>query len=72
MARKAAIEVAQRGERWSRHKAGLQPSGALHLSEQEAILAARQDAKRAGTELVVKGADGRIRQVDRFSRRTAR
>jgi hypothetical protein len=66
MARKAAIEVVPSGTRWARHKAGLQPSAAFHQSEQEAILAAVTDAKRAATDLVIKGPDGRIRQVGRY------
>lgn len=72
MARKTAIEVVPTGARWARHKVGLQPAAAFHRSEQEAILVARADAKRAGTALVVKGPDGRVRQLSSFRGRSGR
>lgn len=72
MARKLAIEVVPTGSRWARHKAGLRPAAAFHRSEQEAILAATAEARRAGTELVIRGADGRIRQLSRFGGRSSR
>lgn len=72
MARTSTIEVAPRFGRWARHQQGLGAAAAFHRSEQEAILVAREQAKRAGADLVVRGAGGRIRHVASLRSRTAR
>src|SRR3954466_6628354 len=52
--------------RWARQKNGTQRAASLHNTQAEAETAARTQARREGTELVVKGRDGRIQRRDSF------
>jgi hypothetical protein len=67
MATKAHIVVEPRPDgRWARQKNGTQRAASLHDTQAGAERAARAQAKREHTELVVKGKDGRIQRRDSF------
>jgi hypothetical protein len=51
---------------WARQKNGTSRAGSLHSTQAAAERAARAQAKREGTELIVKGRDGRIQRRDSF------
>jgi hypothetical protein len=54
--------------RWARQKNGTQRAASLHDTQAEAEKAARAQAKREKTELVVKGRDGRIQRRDSYGK----
>ena len=61
MASKAHIVVEPRPDgRWARQKNGTQRAASLHDTQASAERAARAQAKREHTELIVTGKDGRI------------
>lgn len=51
---------------WARQKNGTQRAASLHATQKEAESVARAQAKREGTELVVKGRDGTIQRRDSY------
>ena len=52
--------------RWARQKNGTTRAASLHDSQASAEKAARAQAMREQTELVVKGRDGRIQRRDSY------
>lgn len=64
--KKPAIVVEPRGEQWARQKDGTSRAGSLHDTKAEAEAAARAQAKREQTELIVKGKDGEIQRRDSY------
>ena len=52
--------------RWARQKNGTQRAASLHDTQAAAESAARLQAQRERTELVVKGRDGTIQRRDSF------
>ena len=52
--------------RWARQKDGTQRAASLHDTQRAAEGAARAQAKREHTELVVKGRDGQIQRRDSY------
>jgi hypothetical protein len=52
--------------RWARQKNGTSRAASLHATQAQAESAAREQARRERTELVVKGADGRIQRRDSY------
>jgi hypothetical protein len=66
-AKKAHIVVEPRPDgQWARQKNGTQRAASLHNTQAAAVTAARAQAKRERTELVIKGRDGRIQQRDSY------
>lgn len=64
---KAQIVVEPRPDgRWARQKNGTSRAASLHDTQAAAEQAARAQAKRERTELVIKGQDGRIQRRDSF------
>jgi hypothetical protein len=64
---KPEIVVEPRADgRWARQKNGTSRAASLHDTQAAAEQAARAQAKREHTELVVKGRDGRIQRRDSF------
>lgn len=64
---KAHIVVEPRPDgRWARQKNGTTRAASLHATQADAERAARSQARRERTELVVKGRDGRIQRRDSF------
>jgi hypothetical protein len=64
---KPEIVVEPRADgRWARQKNGSSRAASLHDTQAAAERAARAQAKREHTELVVKGSDGRIQRRDSF------
>lgn len=51
---------------WARQKNGTQRAASLHATQAEAESAARAQAQRERTELVVKGRDGTIKRRDSY------
>jgi hypothetical protein len=51
---------------WARQKNGTQRAASLHETQAAAEAAARAQAKREHTELVIKGRDGRIQRRDSY------
>ena len=67
MAAKPHIVVEPRPDgRWARQKNGTSRAASLHDTQAAAEKAARAQAKREKTELVVKGRDGRIQRRDSY------
>jgi hypothetical protein len=67
MAAKPSIVVEPRPDgTWARQKDGTTRAASLHATQAEAESAARAQARREQTELVVKGRDGRISRRDSF------
>ncbi len=65
--RKEHIVVEPRPDgRWARQKNGTQRAASLHDTQATAEEAARAQARRERTELVVKGRDGRIQRRDSY------
>lgn len=65
--RKEHIVVEPRPDgRWARQKNGTQRAASLHDTQASAEQAARAQARRERTELVVKGRDGRIQRRDSY------
>lgn len=65
--RKDHIVVEPRSDgRWARQKNGTQRAASLHDTQAAAEMAARAQAKRERTELVVKGRDGQIQRRDSY------
>ena len=65
--RRAHIVVEPRPDgRWARQKNGTQRAASLHDTQAEAERAARAQARRELSELVVKGRDGRIQRRDSY------
>jgi len=58
--------------RWARQRNGTTRAASLHDSQADAEAAARAQAKRWHAELVVKGADGRVRRRDSYGGDPAR
>lgn len=52
--------------RWARQKNGTMRAASLHGTQAAAEEAARAQARREGSELVVKGRDGRIQRRDSY------
>jgi Uncharacterized protein conserved in bacteria (DUF2188) len=52
--------------RWARQKNGTRRAASLHDTQAEAEAAARAQAKRERTELVIKGRDGTILRRDSY------
>jgi len=52
--------------RWARQKNGTTRAASLHDTQADAERAARAQARRERTELVIKGRDGRIQRRDSF------
>ena len=52
--------------RWARQRNGTKRAASLHDTQAEAEAAARAQAKRMHTELVVKGTDGQILRRDSY------
>jgi hypothetical protein len=66
---KPEIVVEPRADgRWARQKNGTSRAASLHDTQAAAERAARAQAKREHTELVVKGRDGRIQRRDSFGK----
>jgi hypothetical protein len=64
---KAPIVVEPRPDgRWARQKNGTSRAASLHDTQAAAEQAARAQAKRERTELVIKSRDGRIQRRDSF------
>jgi hypothetical protein len=67
MPKKQAIVVEPRPDgRWARQKNGTKRAASLHNTQAQAERAARKQAKREKTELVIKGENGRIQRRDSF------
>lgn len=65
--RKSQIVVEPRPDgRWARQKNGTRRAASLHATQADAVSAARAQARRERTELVVKGRDGQVQQRDSF------
>ena len=65
MARKPQVAVEPRPSgQWAVQTDGTSRADSLHDRQSDAIKRARELAKNKKTELVIKGADGRIRQKD--------
>ena len=65
MARKPQVAVEPRSSgRWAVQTDGTSRADSLHDRQSDAIKRARELAKNKGTELVIKGQDGRIRAKD--------
>jgi hypothetical protein len=58
--------------RWAVQKDGTQRASRVLDRQADAVRIARSQAQREGAELVVKGADGRIRQKDSHGRDSTR
>ena len=58
--------------RWARQRNGPKRAASLHAPQTEAEAAARAQAKRMHTELVIKGANGQILRRDRYGGDPAR
>jgi hypothetical protein len=66
---KPEIVVEPRADgRWARQKNGTSRAASLHDTQAAAERAARAQAKREHTELVVKGRDGSIQRRDSFGK----
>jgi hypothetical protein len=64
---KPAIEVEPRPDgTWARQKQGTARAASIHNTQKAAEDAARAQAKRERTELIVKGQGGTIRKRDSF------
>jgi hypothetical protein len=64
---KPAIEVEPRPDgTWARQKQGTTRAASIHSTQTAAVQAARAQAKRERTELIVKSAGGAIRERDSF------
>jgi hypothetical protein len=64
---KAYIVVEPRPDgRWARQKNGTTRAASLHDTQEAAEQAARAQARRERTELVVKGRDGQVQRRDSF------
>ena len=50
--------------RWARQKDGTSRAASLHATQEEAVAAARAQARREHAELVIKGRDGQILRRD--------
>jgi hypothetical protein len=67
MARKSQIAVEPRSDgRWAVQKNGTTRASSLHDTQRAAEQAARRQAMREKTELVVKGRDGAIQRRDSY------
>lgn len=67
MARKSQIAVEPRSDgRWAVQKNGTTRASSLHDTQRAAEQAARRQAIREKTELVVKGRDGAIQRRDSY------
>jgi hypothetical protein len=67
MATKQQIVVEPRPDgRWARQKNGTSRAASLHERQDDAIAAARAQARREHAELVVKDREGRIRSRDSY------
>ena len=65
--RKQQIVVEPRPDgRWARQKNGTTRAASLHDTQRDAEAAARTQARRERTELVVKGRDGTIQRRDSY------
>lgn len=51
---------------WAVRSAGSQRAASTHATQSEAISAGREIARNQGSELVIHGRDGRIRERDSF------
>jgi hypothetical protein len=64
---RARIVVEPRPDgRWARQKDGSRRAASLHATQADAERAARAQAKRERTELVVKGRNGQIQRRDSY------
>jgi hypothetical protein len=73
MPRKPQIAVEPRPDgRWAVQKNGTSRAASLHDSQRAAEQAARRQAMREKTELVVKGRDGAIQRRDSYGNDSAR
>ena len=61
---KHAIHVVPRPDGWAVKKAGSERASSVHRTQDEALAAARTQARRERVELVIHGRDGRIRDSD--------
>jgi hypothetical protein len=67
MASKPAIVVEPRPDgQWARQKDGSKRAASLHATQRDAEAAARAQAQREKTELVIKGEDGTISRRDSY------
>lgn len=63
-----AQHVVPSGDGWAVIKTGSSRASALRDTQKEAIIVARELAKRQHTELYIHGEDGRIRSRDSYGR----
>ena len=61
-----SVHVVPRGDGWAVTRPGAERASSLHDTQRSAIDAGRGTARRDHTELVIHGADGRIRDSDSF------
>lgn len=65
MARKPTHVVPSSG-RWAVRRAGTDRASSVHDTQERAIAAGKKIAKTEGTELVIHGRDGRIREKNSY------
>jgi hypothetical protein len=61
------VHVVPRTDGWAVRTEGSSRATSTHSSQREAIEAARKLAKKSGTQLVIHGRDGRIRERDSYA-----
>lgn len=61
------LHVVPRIDGWAVRAEGRSRATSVHSSQREAIEAARKLAKKAATQLVIHGRDGRIRERDSYA-----
>lgn len=66
MADKRPIHVVPHGDGWAAIRSGGSRHTHVAKTQREVIDAARQTARHNGTELLIHGTDGRIRQRDSY------
>ena len=60
--------VIPHGDRWAVHGAGAQRATSVHSTQAEAIARGREISQNQGTELLVHGRNGQIRERDSHGR----
>lgn len=66
MSNKKDIHVVPHESGWATRREGAERVGSTHDTQREAIDAARERAIREGTEVVIHGRDGKIRDSDSY------
>ncbi len=62
------VHVVQRGNEWAVESEGSQRASSKHKTQTAAITAARAQAKRNKSELLVHGRDGKIRERNTYGK----